>query len=145
MVVTYKEAKTLPEFVDAIRLRVEVFIREQGFKPGWEPDEYDKTARQFIAVENDTAVATARVRESATGEFKIERMATQKEYRGKGIGTCLLNVIITAISKDDPKRIWLQAQVQAQKFYEKTGFTASSKPYDLHGCPHIDLDYTSLK
>ncbi len=51
-----KEIETIPELIDAIRLRVEVFIKEQGFAPGWEPDEDDKFSRQFVAVVQNKVV-----------------------------------------------------------------------------------------
>ena len=50
MNVHYKKIKTINEFIDAIRIRVDVFINEQGCKPGWEPDEKDKESKQFIAL-----------------------------------------------------------------------------------------------
>ena len=78
-----KKVDSLAEFIDAIRLRVDVFIKEQGFAPGWEPDEDEKSATHFIALADGKVVATARYREIAPGEFKIERMATQKDLRGK--------------------------------------------------------------
>ena len=56
----YKEVEIISEFIDAIRLRVDVFIIEQGFKPGWEPDEDDKISRHFIAMADDKVVATAK-------------------------------------------------------------------------------------
>ncbi|MFH0875453.1 MAG: hypothetical protein V1859_05930 [archaeon] len=30
----YKQVETINEFIDAIRLRVDAFIKEQGFQPG---------------------------------------------------------------------------------------------------------------
>ncbi len=146
MKVKYKKIETLQDFVEAIRIRVDVFIKEQGFQPGWEPDEEDKIARHFIATDNNVLiVATARVREPKMREFKIERMAVKKEYRGKGIGKGLVEFILRDLMKLKPKRIWLQSQVRSQTFYGKCGFQAVSKPYDLHGCEHIDMVYTSLK
>ena len=142
MDVIYKEVKTINEFIDAIRIRVDVFIKEQKCEPGWEPDEDDKVSRHFIAIVDDKIVSTARVREPAKREFKIERMATIKEYRGKHISIGLLNYMINKITKLKPKRIWIQSQVRSQKFYEKYGFKAISKPYDLYGIPHIDMEYS---
>ena len=43
--------------------------------------------------------------------------------------------------KLNPKKIWMQSQVQAQGFYEKCGFMAAFKPYDLYGIKHIDRVY----
>lgn len=141
MKVTYKRIATRSEFIDAIRLRVDVFIKEQGSKPGWEPDEDDKRAAQYIAIVNSEIVATARVRETKKGEFKIERMAVLKVYRGKGIGTGLVNYIIKQLQSRHAKRIWMQAQCQAQSFYEKCGFEAVTKPIDRFGVLHVDMEY----
>ncbi len=136
----YKEVETINEFIDTIRLRVDVFIKEQGFQPGWEPDEDDKASKHFIAIVDDKIVGTARFRESSKGEIKIERMAIKKEYRNKSVGKGLVEYIIEEITNLKPKRIWLRSQVQAQKFYETCGFRAVSEPFDMHGVPHIDMD-----
>ena len=139
MDIKYKEAKTINEFIDAIRIRIDVFINEQKGKPGWEPDEYDKNSKHFIAIFNKKVVSTARVRETANKEYKIERMATKKKYRNKGISQGLVEFIINHLDEFKPKKIWMQSQVQVQKFYEKCGFRATSSPYDLYGIPHIDM------
>ena len=141
MDVECKEAKTINDFIDAIRLRVDVFILEQGCKPGWEPDQDDKDSKHFIATTNGVTVATARYREISKGEMKIERMAVKKEYRDKGIGRGLLQFMIRNIKNRKPRKIILQSQVQAQKFYEKCGFKSASKPFDLYGISHIDMEY----
>ncbi len=140
MNVKIKEVETISEFVDAIMIRVDVFITEQGFKPGWEPDENDKTARNFVAIIGDKIAGTARFRESEPGTIKIERMATKKEYRGRGIGKAILDFMIEEIKKLNPKKIFANCQVQAQDFYEKCGFKPASKPYDFEGVMHIDME-----
>ncbi|HIH20314.1 TPA: GNAT family N-acetyltransferase [Candidatus Micrarchaeota archaeon] len=136
-----REARSTSEFIDAIRLRVQVFIIEQGFAPGWEPDDEDKKARQFVAIHKSRVAATARARK-CKGGFKIERMAVRKDYRKKGVGKALAEHIVKAIGKES--KIWLQSQVKARQFYEKCGFKASSKPYKSWGFPHVDRYYYGL-
>ncbi len=143
MVVKYKKVETNNEFIDAVRIRADVFIREQGFQPGWEPDEDDKISKHYIAILDGKIVSTARTRETAKNEIKIERMATKKEYRKRGVGKGFIKFIISEIKKQKPKRIWLRSQVQSQPFYEKCGFKDVSKPFDMWGVPHIDMDYKS--
>ena len=143
MNIKYKEIETISEFIDAIRIRVDVFIREQGFEPGWEPDKDDKISKHFIAIMDGKVVSTARYRETAKSEIKIERMAIRRENRGKEIGKGLVEFMLNDIRKQSPKKIWLRSQVQAQKFYEKCGFKATTKPFDMWGVPHIDLEYIS--
>ena len=135
----YKEVEKINEFIDAIRIRVDVFIKEQKCQPGWEPDEDDKISKHFIAIVNNKIVATARVRITGNKECKIERMATEKKFRKKGIGKGLVQYIVNHIRRQNPKSIWVQSQVRAQKFYETCGFKAVSKKYDLYGIKHIDM------
>ena len=141
MSIKIKEVETISEFVDAIRIRVDVFITEQGFKPGWEPDEHDKTARNFIAIVDDKIVGTARFRESEPRTIKVERMATKKEFRGRGIGKKILDFMMEEIKKLNPKKVYANCQVQAKEFYEKCGFKPASEPYDQWGVMHLDMEY----
>jgi len=143
MKTVYKRVDSITEFIDAIRIRVEVFIKEQKCRSGWEPDEEDKLSDHYIAIVNNEIVATTRVREINNHEFKIERMAIKKEFRNKGIGRGLVMYILKQINKLKPRRIWIQAQLQAREFYEKCGFKAISKPYNLYdlGIPHVDMEH----
>src|SRR5580704_12821540 len=97
---TCKKVTTISEFVDAIRIRAEVFIIEQKCPPGWEPDEMDKVAGRFVAIADTGAiVATARLCKEATGALKLERMAVKKEYRGQGAGQALTDYIVSEALK----------------------------------------------
>ncbi len=136
-----KRVETINEFIDAIRLRVEVFIREQECEPGWEPDEDDKISEQFIVSVGGKIVSTARVRETDPKVFRIERMVTQKDFRGKGIGRVLVKYIISKIHKNKHERIWVSSQVRSQVFYENCGFIPVSEPFDMYGILHVDMDY----
>ncbi len=142
MKVKYKEVESISEFIDAVRIRVDVFIIEQKCEPGWEPDEEDKVSRHFIAIADGKVVSTLRIRELEDG-IKIERMATRKEYRGMDIGRGLIEFVLKEIKKLKPKRIWMEAQVQAQGFYKKIGFKVISEQYDLWntGILHIKMEY----
>ncbi len=143
MNVQYKQIETLNEFIDAIRIRVDVFIIEQQCPPGWEPDELDKDSQHFIALVKGKIVATARLREDPKDVAKLERMVVKKDYRGKGIALGLTKFILEEARKQRYTRVWMQAQVQAKHVYEKAGFKTSSKPYDLWnlGIPHVDMEY----
>jgi predicted GNAT family N-acyltransferase len=141
--ITYKKISDLSEFVDSIRIRVDVFIIEQQCKPGWEPDEDDKEAIHYAAIIDSEIVATARVREVNNKEYTIERMAMKKAFRNKGIGKGFMDYIIREIKKNKPRKVWIRAQVHAQQFYEKCGFRAVSEKYDLYNLniPHVDMVY----
>lgn len=142
MQINYRQLNTVKEFIDAIRLRVDVFILEQKCPPGWEPDELDKESEQYIALVDGKVVATARLREEPKGAYKIERMVVKKEYRGKGIGEGLTKYIVSEAKKRKPTKIWMEAQAYAKKFYEKCVFKAVSDEYDQWnlGIPHFEME-----
>lgn len=140
---SYKKVETIPEFIEAIRIRVEVFIIEQKCPPGWEPDELDKVSKHFIALDGKKIIATARLREDPDKDtVKIERMVVKKEYRGQGIGKSLTDFIVSFAKKTPYKKIWMQAQSKACSFYQKSGFKPVSGEYNLHnlGIKHTDME-----
>jgi predicted GNAT family N-acyltransferase len=139
-----KRVESIPEFIDAIRLRVDVFILEQKCQPGWEPDELDKDSEHYIALIDKKIVGTLRVREEVAGEFKIERMVTDNSERGKGIGKSLLSYVVSLLRQRPASRIWMQAQDHARPFYNQVGFETTSPVYDLWGIPHVDMEFGSL-
>src|SRR3989338_9199766 len=110
LAVEEKEAQTLDKIFGVIRLRVDVFIIEQGFTPGWEPDELDSTAKHFIALENGKVVGTLRVRQPSPGEMKIERMCVAKDHRGRGIASHLLSFALKEMEKTKQKKILVTCQ-----------------------------------
>src|SRR5258708_15195786 len=132
MKIRYKKITNVNEFIDAIRIRIEVFIIEQKCPPGYDPDELDKTSQLYIALANNVVVAMARLREDPKGIAKMENMVVKKEYRGKGIGSGLTTYIIKRAKKQGYKKIWMQAQIRAIAIYKNRGFNVTSEPYDLY-------------
>lgn len=144
--IAYRAVRTVNDFIDAIRIRVSVFIIEQRCPPGWEPEEIDKYATHYVAIVNDSVVATARLREDNSGYLKIERMAVKKEYRGHGVGKGLTELLVNEALKRHPARIWMEAQSHAIRFYEQAGFRVTSAEYDPWnlGIPHVCMDYQGI-
>lgn len=127
--------------LEAIRIRVDVFILEQHCPPGWEPDELDKDAIHYVAQAGKRIVATARMRVDEKNVAKIERIAVKKAYRGKKIGKGLLQFILQDIRKHKYDQVQIQAQSYAKQFYIGLGFKVTSEEYDPHhlGIPHVDM------
>ena len=142
MTIIYKKVETINEFIDAVRIRVDVFIIEQKCPPGWEPDELDKFARHFIAVADGEIAATVRLREDPEGVAKMECMAVKKAYRRRGIAFGLTKYTVEQAREEGYKKIWMQAQEYAKSLYEKAWFTVTSEPYDLFnlGITHVDME-----
>ncbi len=141
--IRYKQVETISEFIDAIRIRVDVFIIEQKCPPGWEPGELDKAAEHYIAIADGKIAGTARLRADAPGSQKIESMAVRQDYRGKNVGLGLTRYVVQAAQAKRADRIWMQAQSHASGFYQKSGFQVIGDEYDLFdlGIPHVTMEF----
>ncbi len=135
-----KQIKTLPEFAEAVRLRLEVFYKEQKVDPLIEMDQFDKSAYHFIALQKKKVIGTGRVR-IYNKKAKIERIAIDKRFRHKGIGTKLTRFMINFVRKKHISNIVLHAQCYAKEFYEKLGFKAVGKTFNEAKIKHIKMVY----
>ena len=81
-----KKYDSLPE--DARKIRIEVFVEEQGFEE--EFDSTDKIAKHFVLYVEGRAVATCRIFSEGAGRFHLGRVAVLKSERGKGFGKALM-------------------------------------------------------
>ena len=133
--VTVKEVCSEKEFKQAFRIRVRVFVREQGVPAEIELDSDDKRAIHFIASIEGRAVGTARLVIGA-GNAKIGRMAVVKSHRRKKIGKKLLTRAIATAKKLDVRKIYLHAQITVIGFYQSAGFRCVGPVFDEAGIAH---------
>lgn len=96
----------------------------------------------YIAKENDTFCGGIAF-EIYENSMYIHLLATNKDYKGKGIGTKLMNFAIDYAKKLDLEYIDIgTAQFQARPFYEKLGFTVT---YTKKNYPKGYEVYTLIK
>ncbi|MFP7242425.1 GNAT family N-acetyltransferase [Pediococcus pentosaceus] len=124
---------------DALKIRDVVFIEEQGIRPAREHDHLDDQRLHYVGYMGDQAVTTARVEVEGTS-WHIERVATLKEMRGQGLARHLLICIMQDAQKLDVNRVYLAAQVRAQRFYEELGFKAVGEHFLDAGLEHIEME-----
>ena len=123
---------TLPP--EAIAIREEVFMKEQGFQD--EFDAIDASATHLVLFDNKTPVGTCRFY-TEDGVYLIVRIAVIKSHRGKHLGATLLGAAEAAIRSNGGALAQLHAQCRAQAFYEKQGYQAYGDIALDEGCPHI--------
>jgi predicted GNAT family N-acyltransferase len=114
-------------------IRFKVFVEEQGVPPELEADTLDAHARHLL-VRNPQgqAVATARLLDDG----HIGRMAVLAGYRGKGIGTRMLRQLLWMAEEAGLPRVHLNAQCNAERFYQRLGFVAEGEVFEDAGIPH---------
>ncbi len=113
-------------------IREAVFIEEQNVPVALEWDGLDEQCMQLLALSGDEAVGTARM----TAAGKIGRMAVLKRWRGQGVGSQLLERMITAARDAQLPHVALDAQVSAIPFYQHSGFEVVSESFMDAGIEH---------
>jgi predicted GNAT family N-acyltransferase len=132
---TVKKVSSQKELKQAFRIRIRVFVQEQGVPAEIELDTDDKRAVHFIASTEGKAVGTARL-VMRGGNAKIGRMAVLRSQRQKKIGKRLLTRAIATAKKHGARKIYLHAQVAVIGFYESAGFRCLGPVFDEAGIAH---------
>ena len=126
----------LPE--DAVYIRTEVFIKEQGFQNEFDAfDEQTDTALHLVLYDSEKPAATCRIVPMEDGGYRIGRIAVLRPYRGLGLGRILIEEAEKCISLRGAKKISISAQVRVKGFYEKMGYHCVGQEYPDEGRPHI--------
>jgi predicted GNAT family N-acyltransferase len=134
---TTKFAIGLENSVETRLLREEIFVEEQGFEE--EFDAIDPIALHMVLYADGVPAATGRLYEDDTGAH-IGRVAVRKAYRGTGLGAMVMDLLEERAKQQQIKRISLSAQIQAQGFYEKQGYTPVGEIYYEEFCPHVRME-----
>lgn len=124
---------------DAKDIRTQVFIEEQGFLCDF--DEIDAKALHIVLYLDGVAAATGRAfpAERDPSVWHLGRIAVRKMYRGQGLGLAVVRALENAAENEGGRTLELSAQTQAQRFYEKAGYTAQGGVYQDEHCPHIKM------
>lgn len=126
------------EIGEALSVRHRVFVDEQQVPPSLETDDWDSDPDvvHLIALEEDTAIGTARVRFLSETTAKLERLAVLSTHRGQGIGQRLMEQAEQVATERGKKEMVLNAQVQALPFYHRLGYGEVGDPFDDAGILH---------
>lgn len=131
-------ANTPDRYDDALDVRLAVFVEEQGVPESTEVDEHEDEATHFVAYDDDTPVATARLREYEPGVGKVERVAVLDSWRGDGWGDRVMGALESA-ARERHDELYLHAQRTAAGFYEHLGYEREGDPFEEAGIPHVAM------
>jgi len=119
----------------AYALRHEVFVLGQDVPEELERDEYDAVSDHAVAVLGGTVVGTGRLLPDGT----IGRMAVLSAARGGGVGAAVLAALEAQGRARGLLCVQLHAQVHAEAFYERAGYTAYGPVYVEAGIDHVSM------
>ncbi|MFK5635693.1 MULTISPECIES: GNAT family N-acetyltransferase [unclassified Ornithinimicrobium] len=125
---------------DLLRLRVDVFVVEQACAyPEIDGRDAEPTT-QHLWVEVDGApVATLRVLrdESASpGAWRIGRVATHADHRGRGYAAAL---VAESLRRIGDARVEIEAQTYLEEWYRRFGFVRTGPDFLEDGIPHLPM------
>lgn len=121
------------------KVREAVFICEQGVSAQLEWDGLDETCRHVLAInKKGQAIACGRI----TAQGKIGRMAVLPEWRGKQVGSAVLEALLSVARSRELVRVELAAQTQVAGFYERHGFKKVGEIFMDAGIPHILMQHS---
>ena len=125
----FEMSNYLPD--EAAQLRLEVFVKEQGFESEFDRfDEPDK-AYHFVLFDDGSPLATCRMNKEGDG--------VKKSCRGRGLGAKVIAEAEDAAKDMGGKLITIGSQVQALGFYLSQGYTKEGEQYMEEGKPHIKV------
>ncbi len=123
----------------AFAIRRRVFIEEQRVPEEIELDADDARALHVLALEDGRAVGCGRM--VAHADYaKIGRMAVLRERRGAGVGRAMLEFLVASARERGFRRAVLDAQLHAEGFYLKLGFTAVGEVFEEAGIMHRRME-----
>ncbi|GAA3389899.1 GNAT family N-acetyltransferase [Cryptosporangium minutisporangium] len=139
---------TRAELPAVFALRHDVFVTGQGVPAELERDAADETAVHVGAWETvPEAPASAPMRLVGTGRLvgrppasgRIGRMAVRSDARGGGVGTVVLRGLERAALRRGFPELVLHAQLHAEGFYERAGYTPVGAEFEEAGIRHVEM------
>jgi predicted GNAT family N-acyltransferase len=125
----------------AIRaIRFSVFVDEQRVPADEELDDRDNACLHVLAFDAGTAVGTGRMDLEAGG--KIGRIAVMASYRGRGVGTALMEYLHALAKQHGLAGVWCNAQSSAAPFYAGLGYRIVSGPFFEADIEHVRMELT---
>lgn len=121
---------------EAFKIRRKVFVEEQEVDER-EEYEFEEESNHFIASVDGKFVGTARWRKTEKG-VKLERFAILKEFRSAGVGSALVQAVISHIPEEH-QYLYLHAQLTAMGLYAKFGFIEEGPMFEEAGIKHFKM------
>ncbi len=133
-----RRAESSEDLESCVRVRLQVFVEEQGVPKELEMDALDAQAVHYLATIDSEPVGVAR-RLIHGSHAKIGRVAVLKQWRRKGIGQRIMKHILAEAQHDGLAGAELGAQVWVIGFYEELGFSVVSDEFLDAGIPHREM------
>ncbi|MDO8413241.1 MAG: GNAT family N-acetyltransferase [Gallionellaceae bacterium] len=117
-------------------IRETVFIKEQGVPPELEWDGHDAACRHVLVLsEQGKAIGCGRI----TPHAQIGRVAVLPEWRGKKVGTAILEALLNYAHSQRYPLLELNSQTQNVPLYRRFDFSEVGDVFMDANIPHIKM------
>jgi len=139
IVKTFEELSTR-ELYEILKSRAEIFVVEQNCVYQ-DIDGIDlRSLHVFYQDETGRVVAYLRLFQKANSTDTVQMGRVLTLEHGVGLGGKILHEgISVAVAKMSAKKIFIEAQTYAIKFYEREGFKVCSEEFLEDGIPHVQM------
>ncbi len=138
-----KRIENRKDLKKAQEIRNIVFVIGQKVPVEDEIDAFERESNHYLAYLNNTPVGAARWRVTPNG-VKLERFSVLEEFRGRGVGTALVEQILKDLKLSEEtgnKEIYLHAQIEVVPLYRKFGFVKAGDMFEESGILHYKMIY----
>jgi ribosomal protein S18 acetylase RimI-like enzyme len=107
------------------------------------PGDDDPRSAHFAVMDGTTLLAVGSVLPEtpdwaigaicATGAWRVRGMATRRDSRGSGLGSKVVERLVSHVGEHEGGLLWCSARVQAVGLYEKFGFVTRGARYMVRG------------
>lgn len=131
-------ARTESEVADALAIRRDVFVTEQGLFSGTDLDGHDETATLLVAKLKGKTIGTVRIYpdETHADHWIGGRLAVKKGYRDFRVAAMLVKAAMKQVQRRGCTCFTAQIQEKNVPFFKKIGWYPVGPPSLHHGKPH---------
>lgn len=129
---------------ECYKIRNDVFSVEQGVPSELDKDEFDiidfRKSIHILTYEDNLPIGTRRLKYISKDTVQLNRVAVSKNYRGKSVGEKMLIFLEKYSKKNGYSYVYVEAQMQAKRFYEKCGYSSLNRePFLEAGIFHVAM------
>lgn len=130
---TVKLVENQQQLTDALFVRREVFVKEQGIPLPLEQDQYDVDSQHIVVYHQNEPIAAGRVRRIEEKIAKVDRVCVLPEFRRKQVGIKMMEILeefaILNHRFHEIDTIKIHAQAHAVPFYEIQNYKITSPEF----------------
>lgn len=130
-----REINGRDEMEEVLRIRDEVFVREQRLTNDARRDPDDRSSIHYLAWRDGRPLGTGRLTLHGR-EAQVAWVAVRPEARGTGLGRAIMEAIVERADRDGAAYTVLNAQDHAITFYEQLGFEIVGPEFTMGGIGH---------